>query len=185
MSNEDKLTAAPSLIGAKVYLRPATPTDLENMWLWRALSEPQSMSSHPLILRTAAEFMEGFKARNITDAEQRFAICRKKDKMPVGIVRFFGFNSLNRSAELGLIVDPDERKNGYGSEAIMILTDYLFDYRGLYKVHAQTAAFNKGTVALLESLGFHRDGILRSHYFFNKEFHDGYIYSLLLSDREW
>lgn len=185
MSSKEKLPAAPSLIGAKVYLRPATPTDLENMWLWRTLSEPQSMSCHPLPLKTAAEYVEGFKSRNITDTNQGFAVCRKKDKMPVGLARYFGLNNLNRAAELGLIVDPDERKNGYGSEAIMILTDYLFDYRGLYKVHAQTSASNKGAVALLESLGFHRDGVLRSHYFFNKEFHDGYVYSLLLADRDW
>jgi len=185
MVDFDKIPAQPSLIGKKVYLRPTTSTDIESVYLWTVKSEPQSMSCHPYVLRTMAETVEAFKARTHTDRDEHFTICRLKDKVPVGRIHFFGLNNLNRSAELGLLVDPDERKKGYGSQAIRLLTDYLFDYRGLYKVHAQTAAFNKSAIKLLESLGFHKDGTLRSHYFYNQGFHDGLIYSLLLSDRDW
>ncbi|MEW5995345.1 MAG: GNAT family protein, partial [Candidatus Zixiibacteriota bacterium] len=86
---------------------------------------------------------------------------------------------------LGVIIDPDERKKGYGKEALQILGRYLFSHRGLNKVYAQTAAFNEGAVALLESLGFKRDATLRNHYFYDGEFHAGYIYSLLAYEVDW
>lgn len=172
-------------MGAKVYLRPVTSDDISSIHLWGIQSEPQSMSCRPRLLLSAAEAVEAYKGRTTTDSNQRFTICNKRDKTPVGMTNYFDLNNLNRSAELGLLIDHDMRKKGFGSEALMILIDYLFDYRGLYKVHAQTAEFNKGTIALLESLGFHRDGVLRSHYFYDANFHDGYIYSLLLADRDW
>ena len=97
----------------------------------------------------------------------------------MGTIRFFHLNALNRSAEFGVIVDPDEQKNGIATEGIRILAEYLFLYRGLNKIYAQTGAFNKGAVKLLEKLGFKKDATLRQHYYYKGEFHDGFIYSLL------
>ncbi|HQL24078.1 MAG TPA: GNAT family protein [candidate division Zixibacteria bacterium] len=73
----------------------------------------------------------------------------------------------------------DEREKGYASDAMGVLCRYLFKFRGLNKVHAQTAEFNKGAIRLLGKLGFKRDGVLRDHYYHAGEFHAGYIYSLL------
>ncbi|MCK4302214.1 MAG: GNAT family N-acetyltransferase [candidate division Zixibacteria bacterium] len=179
------LPAQPSLVGDKVYLRPVTAEDIVNMHYWSVQSEPQSMSSHPRIIRTASEEAQLFKEAKRSPDKQGFAVVRKKDKMPVGMVRFFDLNQLNRSAELGLLIDPDEHRKGYGSGALKVLCRYLFKYRGLNKVYAQTAGFNTATAALLESLRFKKDATLRDHYFYNGEFHVGFIYSLLLYELEW
>jgi len=40
-------------------------------------------------------------------------------------------------------------------------------------------------VKLLETLGFKKDAVLRDHYFYNGEFHNGFIYSLLLFELDW
>ena len=170
----------PSLVGAKVYLRPLTPDDLVNLHYWSVRSEPQSMSSRPRDFRTAAEVAEGYRKADRSPDTHGFAVVRKKENALVGLVRFFNLNTLNRSAELGLMIDPDERKKGYGADAIKVLSSFLFHYRGLNKVYAMTAGFNGGAVALLESLGFKRDATLRDHFFYKGQFHPGYIYSLLL-----
>jgi len=109
---------------------------------------------------------------------------RKKDHVLIGEVAFFNYNPLNRSMELGILINPEERQNGYGREALHVLCRYLFKYRGLNKVYAQTAAHNKGAVRLVESSGFKQDGMLRDHYFFNGQFYAGLIYSLLLFEFE-
>lgn len=179
------LPAQPSLVGDKVYLRPTTAEDIVNMHHWSVLSEPQSMSSHARIIRTASEAAQLFKEAKRSSDVQGFAVVRKKDKIPVGMVRFFGLNQLNRSAELGLLIDPDEHRKGYGSDALKVLCRYLFRYRGLNKVYAMTAGFNTAAAALLESLQFKKDATLRDHYFYNGEFHPGFIYSLLLYELEW
>ena len=180
-----QLPTQPSLVGDKVYLRPTTAEDIVNMHHWSVQSEPQSLSCRALILRTASEKAQLFKEAKRSPDKQGFAVCRKKDKIPVGNVGFFDLNQLNRSAELGLLIDLDEQRNGYGSDALKVLCRYLFKYRGLNKVYAMTAGFNTAAAALLESLRFKKDATLRDHYFYNGEFHPGFIYSLLLFELEW
>jgi RimJ/RimL family protein N-acetyltransferase len=184
MAEKKTYPTPPSLVGDKIYLRPATPDDIANTYHWFTLSEPQSMSSHPLPFRTAAEAMESYKKEERTTDRQTFMVVRKEDNLLVGRIRFFDLNDLNRTAEIGLLVDPDMRRKGYGAEAVKVLVKYLIRYRGLNKVHAQTAAFNSGAVALLESTGFRRDGTLRHHYFYKGEYHHGFVYSVLAHELE-
>jgi len=185
ITRDKKIPTRPALIGKHVYLRPATAEDIANTHHWLARCDPDALSCRPVPFRSAAESSAAYKTREISLDEQRFMIVRKKDHVPVGRVVFFFLNTLNRSAELGLLVDPDEQKNGYGTEAIKILCRYLFQYRGLNKVHLQTAEFNKGMVKTAEKLGFHKDGVLRDHYFYRDEFHSGLVYSLLRFEIDW
>ncbi|MFH1373261.1 MAG: GNAT family protein [bacterium] len=173
------------LVGSKVYLRPATPEDVATFQYWSEQSNPEMLSCHAQPFLTPTQAAEKYKNREVSTSHQKFAVIRKDDQMLVGSVVFFNYNELNRSAELGLLIDPDERKNGHGKEALQLLASYLFKQRGLNKVYAQTAEPNEATVALLEGLGFKKDATLRDHYFFNSEFHNGVIYSLLLFELHW
>lgn len=180
-----KFPTSPSLVGTKIYLRPGTAEDAANWQYWFLHSEPQAMSCSPLPLLTPLEASERFKGKEKSTSEQRFAVIRKDDQVLVGEVAFFNYNPLNRSAELGLLIDPEERKKGFGKEAAQLLCRYLFKYRGLNKISAQTAVHNEAAIKLLESLAFKKEASLRDHYFYNGEFHNAYIYSLLLFELDW
>lgn len=175
----------PSLVGKEIYLRPAVAEDMANYQHWFLHSEPQSMSSHPIPILTPEESIERYKKKEKSENEQRFVIVRVKDNQPLGIISFFNLNSLNRSAELGILIDPDERNNGYATEAMKLLITYLFKFRNLNKVYAETADFNSESIRLLESVGFKLDGRLRNHHYFNDEFHDKLNYSLLRFELDW
>ncbi len=178
------LSTPPALVGDKIYLRPATAEDIANTYHWLLLSDPWSRTCRPIATRSAAQEAEAFRKRESTPYAQPFMVIRKKDNVPVGKVSFFDFNTQNRSAELGLIVDPDEQEKGYGLAAIRLLSRFLFKTRGLNKVHAQTGSFNKAAQALLKKAGFKLDGTLRHHYFYEGEYHDGLVYSLLAYELE-
>lgn len=182
--NKDTFPTAPSLVGKKVYLRAVTAEDVPHIHKWFLLNEPQSQSCRAMSLMSPAEATERYRKWEVGIERQDFAIVLKKDHLLVGKTLFFDYNSQNRSAELDLGIDPDEHKNGYGQEALNLLMRYLFKQRGLYKVYAQTAEFNKAAIKLLESLRFQKDATLRNHYFLDGGFHAGYIYSLLLSEFE-
>jgi ribosomal-protein-alanine N-acetyltransferase len=186
MMNDKKpqFPTPPSLVGEKVYLRLATAEDIANTYHWTIQSDPQSLSCRPRVMYTAAEAAENFKKQERSVDRQTFIIVRKADKVPVGRITYFDMNTLNRFAELGLIIDPDERRKGHALEALRLLSHYLFRFRGLNKVHAQTASYNEPTRKLLEKAGFKRDATLRHHYFWKGEFQDGYIYSLLAFEYE-
>lgn len=177
--SEKKIPAQPSMIGKKVYLRPMTAEDAANHHLWFIQSEPQSMSVHPMPFYTFEEAADRFKKAEKSETRQRFAIVTIEGNQPVGIISFFDYNYLNRSAELGIIIDPDERQTGYAQEALKILIKYLFNYRDFNKVYCETASYNTGAIALVESLDFKRDGVLRKHHYYNGDYFDKYVYSLL------
>lgn len=180
MAEKKVVPADPVLVGKKIYLRPVTPDDVANLQHWRILSSLQTLSSRPMLFVSPGEAAERVKKHEDKDPyNQQFAVVRIEDNVLVGSVNVFNHNPLNRSVEYGGLIDPDEQHKGYATEALRIMSRYLFRYRGLNKVHAQTASFNKNAVKLLEGLGFKRDAVLRDHYFHNGEFHAGYIYSLL------
>jgi len=185
MADKKALSTQPSLIGKKIYLRPATAEDIANYQYWFLQSEPQFMSCHPLPFLTVAEASEQYKKIEKSENKQKFAIVDKETNTMTGVISFFNFNHLNRSAELGILIDPDTRKKGYATDAMRLLIKYLFLYRGLNKVYAETADFNNGTIKLLEKIGFKKDGTLRNHHFYNGEFHNKLVYSFLRFELDW
>lgn len=103
---------------------------------------------------------------------------------PVGKVDALHFNTRNRSCEIGYLIDPAHRGRGYGKAMLREALRVLFGEYGLNKVHCQTASFNTGSVHLLESLGFHRDGTLREHHELDGVLYDDFVYSLVRREFE-
>lgn len=169
----------PSLIGKEIYLRPGQPDDYEYTYQWFLATDPQAQSCHHITLTTPAEYTERMRKREADRNAGDFIIVRIDDDQPVGRIRYFHLNLLNRSAELGYIVAPDEQNKGYAKEGLKLLIDYLFSQMNLNKVYAQTASFNKTSIKLLESLNFKLDGTLRQHHYYKGDLYDDLLYSLL------
>ncbi|SYZ73929.1 putative Uncharacterized N-acetyltransferase p20 [Candidatus Zixiibacteriota bacterium] len=169
----------PTLVGEKVYLRTMEAEDYAVTYLWHLQTEPQSQTSHQAVIVTPKEYVEAVKKREKKPTERDFAIVCKEDDRIVGKIRFFGLNMLNRSAELGYIVDPAEHKKGYGKEGLILLIRYLFNNLDLNKVYAQTAVFNIASVNLLKSLDFKLEGTLRQHHYYRGTLQDDLLFSLL------
>ncbi|MDZ4722459.1 MAG: GNAT family protein [candidate division Zixibacteria bacterium] len=169
----------PSLVGDEIYLRIVTPDDIAQTHHWLIQSDPHLQTCEPFVMMTASEAAEIYRKKERTVETVSYITIRKKDNTPIARIRYFNYNPMNRSAEIGYLVDPDQRRKGYARESILVLCRYLFRNLGLHKVHAQTASVNIPSVQLLESCGFKRDGVLRAHHFYNGEFHDDFIYSIL------
>ena len=85
--------------------------------------------------------------------------------------------------ELSYWVLPEYQGEGYATEAVSLLIDYVFDTfeaRGLY---AQAYAYNEASWKLLERLGFGREGRLREDRFVRGAYRDTVHYGLLRE--EW
>ncbi|MBN2226402.1 MAG: GNAT family N-acetyltransferase [candidate division Zixibacteria bacterium] len=168
-----------ALVGKTIYLRPMTSDDILQTYSWFLTSDPQSQTCHQVVLATPQEAAERHRKREPNPERGDFVIVRKEDHELVGKLSYFHLNMLNRSAELGYLVAPDERAQGYAKEGIRLLVHYLFRNQNLNKVYAQTASFNKPSIALLESLDFKLDGTLRQHHYYNGDLYDDLVYSLL------
>lgn len=112
--------------------------------------------------------------------DTKWFFIEKKDGMKIGTV----FHFLNGNfMEIGYILVPNERKKGYGSEAIKIIVDYLFLSKELVRVQALADVRNFASQRVLEKVGFKKEGIVRKSAFTRGEWKDGCLYSI--TREEW
>jgi len=112
--------------------------------------------------------------------DTKWFFIEKKDGSRIGTI----FHFLNGNyMEIGYILAPNERKKGYGSEAIKIIVDYLFLSKQLVRVQAITGVDNFASCRVLEKAGFTKEGIMRKSGFIRGEWKDGFLYSILRE--EW
>ena len=112
--------------------------------------------------------------------DTKWFFIEKKDGSRIGLVLSF----LNGNfMEIGYILVPNERKKGYGSEAVKIIVDYLFLSKELVRVQAITGVDNSASHMVLEKAGFTKEGIIRKSAFIRGVWQDGVLYSVLRD--EW
>lgn len=85
--------------------------------------------------------------------------------------------------EIGYALAPEERGNGYCTEAVNLLLDYSFLTTPAVRVQAHTDVRNIASQRVLEKDGFTKEGTNRQSYFANGELHDMFIFSILRE--EW
>lgn len=86
------------------------------------------------------------------DAQAAPAACPER---LIGFVRFENIDWSNGSARLVLGVGAaDDRRRGYGTEALGLALRYAFEELNLHRLGAETAAYNQGALRLLEQAGF-------------------------------
>jgi RimJ/RimL family protein N-acetyltransferase len=186
MDSADKgISTIPSLVGDKVYLRPAVPDDIIESHHWLTQSDPDSVFPYISRLVSPTEAAEIFRRETKNEIDLKLMIIKKADDEPIGTISTFNFNPLNRSTELTVLIDPEKRRKGHGKDAVKTLSKYLFFQRGLNRIYAHLGAFNNPAEKLFKSVGYKQDGKLRQHHFYKGEFHDTLIYSLLRFELDW
>ena len=75
-----------------------------------------------------------------------------------------------------------EKGKGYGREAIKALMDYAFTELGMNKFWLDVYPDNKVGIALYESLGLKKEGVLRQNYKSERGYLDQVVYSMLRSE---
>jgi RimJ/RimL family protein N-acetyltransferase len=78
---------------------------------------------------------------------------------------------------------PDDRHQGYGTEAIELLLGYAFEELGLNRVGLSAFEFNDEAIAAYEKLGFVVEGRYRQAIKRNSRFHDAILMSIMKG--EW
>lgn len=168
------------LDGERVELRTIEEEDLAFLQegvndpsVWRAIG-----LSGPVNRPQEEEFFE-----EIVCDEGQVNLLVAVDGEPAGTVGLGPKQEETHAAELGYWIHADYRRQGYGREAVGLLTDYGFRQRGLHRISARVFEFNDASRALLESLGFTEEGVNREAVFVDGRYWDVRWYSVL--DREW
>ncbi|GAA4586842.1 RimJ/RimL family protein N-acetyltransferase [Actinoplanes octamycinicus] len=112
----------------------------------------------------------------------QYAIEHTADRVLIGDVAVRLHDNL-RQAEIGFTLAPAYQKMGLATEAVSAVLDRLFRLQGLHRVMGECDARNAPSAALMERLGFTREGLLRQQTFIKGEWTDDLLFGILAP--EW
>lgn len=98
------------------------------------------------------------------------------------IIGTCGFNSIdyyNLRAEIGGELDVEYWGKKIAVEAVEAIVDFGFTQMHLHSVEAKVSPENRGAIALMEYLGFKKEAHFRDRVYFNGNFSDMAVYTLI------
>jgi [ribosomal protein S5]-alanine N-acetyltransferase len=108
-----------------------------------------------------------------------WGISLKGNAVLIGTMGFWKTDKENHRAEIGYMLNPEHQQKGMMQEAITAALEYGFNTMQLHSVEANVNPNNAASIKLLEKNGFVREGHFRENYFYNGQFLDSSIYSLI------
>lgn len=170
--------------GDRVYLREFEPGDLDATLqivgdpdvTWHLSFDTRTRQQQAELLTADIE-----RAKTEPRPDYYLAIIEKSSGQLVGFARI----GLMRHAagELGYAMRKDRWHGGLTTEAARLMLDFAYSGLELHRVQAACGPENIASQALLEKLGFVREGQIRDHVFTNGAWRDSILYSIL--DRDW
>lgn len=111
------------------------------------------------------------------------ALETKEDERLIGDCAFCLLREDSRQAEIGFSLAKQYQGQGYGSEAVDRLLQYLFQELWVHRVRAFCLVDNKASIRLLERVGMRQEGLLRQSYWHRDCWVDEFAYAIL--SEEW
>lgn len=106
-----------------------------------------------------------------------------KDGKFIGTCGAFHMDRKNRVAQVGIgIGNKDYLGKGYGTEAMKLLVEFLFDEYNVNKVKLGVFAFNERAIKSYEKCGFKNEAVLREILYRFGKYHDMINMAILRED---
>jgi RimJ/RimL family protein N-acetyltransferase len=151
-----------SLAGDRVLLRPLALDELDTVWQARVndetapwMSTPQAYERLRQRIANSGRFVDGWLDLGIEEQERLVGEIDARQpprSMPQGVY------------ELGIsLFETTDRGRGLGTEAVRLLTRYLFENEDADRVQASTWVENHAMRRVFAKLGFLEEGVLRAY----------------------
>jgi RimJ/RimL family protein N-acetyltransferase len=171
-----------TLEGERVLLRPLRDEELETVWQARIADETAPWMSTPQAherlrerVANSGEFVDGWLDLGIESGGRLVGEIDARHPprtMPEGVF------------ELGIsLFDVNDRGRGLGTEAIRLLTRYLFEREQAGRVQASTWVENHAMRRVFEKLGFVEEGVLYAYMPSERGRDDYVLYAIVRADR--
>lgn len=175
-----KSESAPGfLIGERVYLRPLERDDLAYIRKWSNDPEIRRLTGEvrPMTHAGVEAFWE--KVQNDQDRVWFAVVLRENDQLigEAGLLRMF---PAWRTTDLTIILGEKWAwGQGYGTEAITLLLDYAFGFLNFHRVAIGVVGFNHAALDFYKKVGFKQEGVQRDGYYYDHQYHDFIMMSIL------
>ena len=142
------------------------------------LNDPKLGSGYmPILQQSKATIDEKYGS---LPQEEKWFFIEKRDGTRIG---WISHSLVGGRMTIEYAIIPSARSSGYGTEAIMIMVDYLFLSRDITRIQAETLTRNLASQGALETAGFTKEGIKRKSSFVRGRWQNDVLYSILRD--EW
>ncbi len=108
-----------------------------------------------------------------------WGIALKDEPGLIGTIGFWRIDKENYRGEIGYMLMTAHHRKGITQEALTAVLRHGFDTIHLHSVEGNVNIANEASMKLLEKFGFVKEAHFKENYYFNGQFLDSIIYSLL------
>ena len=131
----------------------------------------------PMTLWEEKEWVKSQKSSQ--DGSYNFAIEDIETKKYIGGCGIQEVNWLSRVATVGIMIgDKEYWGKGYGTDAMKVLMNFIFNNMNIRKIRLSTFSFNMRARKSYEKCGFEVEGILKDEIFKDGKYYDEIIMSV-------
>ncbi len=186
--NKDEITKVfkdiPVIETERLVLRRMLKTDADDMYDYAKRGDttrfltwnphPDRKFSYQYLVYLQQKYRQG-------DFFDWAVVLRDTGKM-IGTCGFTRFDFGNDSAEVGYVINPDFRGNGYAPEALRRIIRFGFDYLDLHRIEAKYMEQNSASRRVMEKCGMSFEGVRRESLYVKGGFVSVGICSIIRSE---
>lgn len=157
----------PNLETPRMVLRKLVPRDASDMYEYSSNSNVTrflTWTEHES-LRYTKQYIRYIISRYRTGDFLDWGIVLKSNDKMIGTCGLTSIDTENSRAEIGYVLNPDYWNNGYASEAVRAVIEYLFNVIGVNKVEARIMTGNLPSASVLKKCGLRFEGCLKQELF--------------------
>ena len=180
------LNPFPILETERLILKRFEKTDSEAMFQLRSNPALMKYICRPLqtTLNEAEELINKIDELIINNSGINWAIYLKSEQKIIGSVSFHKIDKENYRGEIGYFLLPSHWQKGIISEAISSVLNYGFHTLKFHSVEAQIDPDNIASEQVLQKFKFIKEACFKENFYFNEQFLDTAVYSLLKSNHK-
>jgi ribosomal-protein-alanine N-acetyltransferase len=167
------------LRGKSIQLRPVRETDLDVMFMY--LTDIDNRGDYfPINIHSESWLHKQFQDYGFWSDDHGLLFIINAAAAIIGHIEFFKPVAYLDAYELSYqIYDPAERRKGATSEAVSLLTSYLFDTKKVNRLQLVIHPDNMASQRVAAKNGFAHEGTMRGAWYHRGQYHDVKVYALL------
>ena len=150
------------LKNSKLRLRAVEPEDLDLMYLIENDTELWccGQTTVPFSHYTLKQYIAESNNDIFQDRQLRLVI-EKTDGVSVGFVDLQNYVPQHHRVEVGIVVVPEQQRQGIATEALHLLAKYVSTHLGIHQLYSLVPEGNAASVALFQKCGYKKTATLQ------------------------
>jgi len=172
------------IIGNRIYLKEMSENDAKKLHEYSKQPELNKFSGPYKASEStgkALKYIQNSKKNILEKKSYILGIYEKSTDEFIGTIGFFNLDNKNKNGEIGFWVAKNYWNKRYMTEAIKIMTNYIFKKLKYHRVFAHFHELNKAVEKVLSKAGYKKEGELKEAIKSKGKYYKDIIYGIVNS----